>query len=264
MKQYLDKFSLDNKVVFVLGGAGLIGEEIVQAVASAGATLILLDVNSKKAKAIVEDINASGQKAVFEYFNAMDLEKSEKQLEKIWKQYGPADVWVNASYPRTADWPQSLEKMNLRYLRKNVDAHLNSCLWLSRKIALLMKKSEVQGSIIHLGSIYGVQANDLTIYEGTKMSGEISYSAIKGGIVNFTRYLASYFGPNGIRANCVCPGGVFDHQDKQFVRHYEHKVPLKRMAKAEEIASAVLFLACEASSYVTGTTLMVDGGWTIV
>lgn len=264
MKKYLDKFSLKDKIAFIFGGAGLIGEEIAQALASAGAELVLLDVNSKKAKKIVQDINASGQKAIFKYFNAMELERDEKQLDKLWRQYGPADIWVNASYPRTQDWPRSLERMDLNYLRKNVDAHLNSCLWLARKVALLMKKNKIQGSLIHLGSIYGVQANDLTIYEGTKMSGEISYSAIKGGIVNFTRYLAAYFGPVGIRANCVCPGGIFDHQDKIFVRQYEHKVPLKRMARAEEIASVVLFLASEASSYMTGGTVMVDGGWTIV
>lgn len=264
MKKYLDKFSLHNKAAFIFGGAGLIGEEIVWALASAGAKVILLDVNSQKAKKIVQNITASRYKAVFEEFDVTDLETSERNLERLWKQYGPVGVWVNASYPRTRDWPRFLEKMDLDYLRKNIDAHLNSCLWLARKAALLMEKSKIHGSLIHLGSIYGVQANDFTVYEGTKMSGEIVYSVIKGGIVNLTRYLAAYFGPAGIRANCVCPGGVFDRQDPKFVRRYEHKVPLKRMARAEEIASVVLFLASEASSYMTGSTVMVDGGWTIV
>ena len=96
------------------------------------------------------------------------------------------------------------------------------------------------------------------------MTGPMAYSAIKGGIVNLTRYLASYFGPYGIRVNNVCPGGIFDNQDKKFVFNYQRKVPLGRMGRPEEIASVVLFLASDASSYVNGATIVSDGGWTIV
>ncbi len=92
----------------------------------------------------------------------------------------------------------------------------------------------------------------------------MTYSAIKGGIINLTRYLASYFGKYNIRVNNICPGGIFDNQDKDFVKNYSKKTPLKRMGQPEEIAPAVLFLASEASSYVTGITLMVDGGWTAI
>jgi NAD(P)-dependent dehydrogenase (short-subunit alcohol dehydrogenase family) len=96
------------------------------------------------------------------------------------------------------------------------------------------------------------------------MTMPMAYAAIKGGIVNVTRNLASYFGKSGIRLNTICPGGVFDGQNKKFVKNYEQKVPLKRMANVEEIASVVLFLASDAASYMTGATVMVDGGWTIV
>jgi len=92
----------------------------------------------------------------------------------------------------------------------------------------------------------------------------MAYSIIKGGIVNFTRYLSSYFGKYNIRVNSICPGGIFDNQDPIFVENYEKKVPLNRMGKPEEIASVVLFLASDASSYITGATIMVDGGWTAI
>ena len=128
----------------------------------------------------------------------------------------------------------------------------------------MSKEKEIKGSIINLGSIYGIQGNDFTIYEKTDITSPAAYSAIKGGIINFTRYLASYFGRDGIRVNSVCPGGIFDSQNKIFVKNYEHKVPLKRMGKPEDVASTVLFLASDASSYITGATIMVDGGWTIV
>jgi NAD(P)-dependent dehydrogenase (short-subunit alcohol dehydrogenase family) len=157
-----------------------------------------------------------------------------------------------------------LDKLKLDSWRKNVDLHMNSYAWTSKHIAQTMKKLKIKGTIINFGSIYGLQGNDSAIYKGTGMSGSMAYSAIKGGIVNFTRYLASYFGKYGICVNSLCPGGVFDKQNKKFVRRYEDKVPLARMAQPEEIASVVLFLSSEAASYINGATVVVDGGWTIV
>jgi NAD(P)-dependent dehydrogenase (short-subunit alcohol dehydrogenase family) len=92
----------------------------------------------------------------------------------------------------------------------------------------------------------------------------MAYSAIKGGIINYCRYLASYFGKDGIRVNSICPGGVFDNQNEIFLNSYRRKTPLKRMAKPEDIAGVVLFLASDLALYVTGATVMVDGGWTAV
>jgi NAD(P)-dependent dehydrogenase (short-subunit alcohol dehydrogenase family) len=180
------------------------------------------------------------------------------------KKHGVMDIWVNASYPRTKDWSRGVSEMRVETLRKNVDMHLNSYLWTSRVAGLRMKRARKRGAIIHFGSIYGIQANDFSVYDGTAMTSPMAYAAIKAGILNGTRYLASYFGPCGIRVNSVCPGGVFDRQPRRFVDNYERKVPLKRMARPEEIAGVVLFLASEAASYITGTTLCVDGGWTIV
>ena len=173
------------------------------------------------------------------------------------------DVWVNCAYPRTDDWGNVVEKLSLDSWKKNVDMHLNGTAWLNRSVALIMKEQR-SGSIINMSSIYGVVGNDFTVYDGTDMTSPMAYSAIKGGINSLTRYLASYFGPFNVRVNSVCPGGVFNHQAPAFVKSYSNKTPLKRMGKPDEIAAVVLFLASDAASYITGSNIMVDGGWTAI
>ena len=130
-----------------------------------------------------------------------------------------------------------------------------------------MKVKKIKGSIVLLGSIYGVLGQDLSIYKKTNIKENIAYSVIKGGIVNFTKQMASYYGNYQIRVNCICPGGVLDKvnkKNKNFIKNYTSKVPLKRLASNKEIATTILFLSSDASSYVTGTTLMVDGGWSSI
>jgi NAD(P)-dependent dehydrogenase (short-subunit alcohol dehydrogenase family) len=243
-------FSLKGKTVYVCGGSGLIGRKTVEALSDAGAKTIVLDVTK------------TGKK--FEHFDVTDLERIEFNLRVIFKKHGGPHVWINLSYPRTKDWGQAFEKLDVQSVRRNIDMQLTSNLWSGRFVALYMKEKKIKGSIIHCGSIYGVQANDFTVYEGTDIHSPYAYSAIKAGVINSTRFLASYFGKDNIRANTVCPGGIFDNQNKRFVKNYEQKVPLKRMARPEEMASVIHFLASDASSYVTGATVMVDGGWTVV
>lgn len=264
MKDYISKFYLNGKTAFITGGAGLIGAEVSKALASAGAFVIILDTDRKKGLKLEKEITNNNYKASYEYFDVTKIEKIKDIVQKLIKKYKSIDVWINAAYPRTKDWARPVEKLSLNSWRKNIDMHLNSYAWLSREIALIMKKTKIKGSIVNFGSIYGVQGNDFTIYEKTDITGPMAYSAIKGGVINLTRYLASYFGKYGIRVNSICPGGIFNKQNKTFVRNYERKVPMKKMGKPEEVASTVLFLASQAASYINGATIMVDGGWTIV
>jgi len=264
MNNYLDRFSLSGKVAFVTGGAGLIGSEVSKAIASAGADVVILDIDRQKGLELEKEINKNGYKTKYVYYNSADIDGLNKKINRLIKQHGSCDIWVNCAYPRTKDWKKPFEKTTLASWRKNVDMHLNSYAWLSREVALMMKQMKIKGTIINFGSIYGVQGNDFTVYENTKMDSPMAYSAIKGGIINVTRYLASYFGKYGIRLNNICPGAIFDNQNKIFVKNYQKKVPLKRMGNPDEIASVVLFLASEAASYVNGATIMVDGGWSIV
>ena len=119
-----------------------------------------------------------------------------------------------------------------------------------------------KGSIINISSIYGVVGNDPTIYTGTTMLQPPHYNFVKAGMINFTRYLANYYGKQGVRANCLSPGGYFDNQPEPFLKRYQERVPIGRMLGNEDIKGAVVFLASDASAYITGINLMVDGGWT--
>lgn len=259
MIDYHKKFNLGGRTAFVTGGLGLIGLEITSALSQAGARVVVLDVQpaavaAAKLKLLVGDIH-------YERFDIAQLPAIEKRLAALAKKHGGLDVFVNNAYPRTTDWGAKLPELKLASWRKNIDMHLNAYAWLSRAACQLMKKG---GSLINFGSIYGVLGPDFTVYEGTNIGNPPAYAAIKGGVINYSRYLASYFGPKGVRVNNVCPGGVFDNQNKIFVKNYSKKVPMKRMARPEEVAAAVLFLASDLSSYVTGQTLMVDGGWSII
>ena len=134
-----------------------------------------------------------------------------------------------------------------------------------------MKEKKIRGSIILLNSIYGFLAQNMSIYKNTNIEENMNYSIIKGGILNFSRQLASYYGNDGIRINSICSGGVKGHikgtlkiQDKRFIKNYSRNCPLGRLALPEEVANSVLFLASNASSYITGTSLIVDGGWSVV
>ena len=265
MVNYLNRFRLDDRVAYVAGGLGLIGTEVTRALACAGAKTIVLDIDDSKGKCIVDELTKRGFKAKYQHFDVADLESAEEKTKSLNSKHGGMDIWVNCSYPRTEDWGKNnFAEVTLESMRNNIELQLNSCIWFARAVAFTMKEQQSPGSIINLSSIYGVVGHDFTIYEGTAMKGSMTFSAIKGGINNFTRNGAAYFGEYNIRINTVCPGGVFDNQDPKFVENYSKKTPLKRMGNPEEIASAVLFLASDAASYITGANIMVDGGWTAI
>ena len=243
---------LDNKIIVVTGGSGLIGKSILSNIQTLGGIGINADLN------VPNDI----EKGTL----TCDVTNSESVLNAIdiiFKKYGKIDGFVNNAYPRTDDWGAKFEDINFESWKKNVDMQMNSVFICSQAVLKIMK-SQSAGSIVNISSIYGTVGPDFTVYNGTEMTMPAAYSAIKGGIVNFTRYLASYYGPHGVRINCVSPGGIFDGQKNIFVQQYEKKVPMRRMGLPEEISPAVTFLLSEDASYITGQNLMVDGGWTAI
>ena len=259
---FLNKIRLTNKKVYILGGFGLIGSKVVRNTLSVGAKVIILDIKKQQVQKNVK----------YERFDCSKLKTLEKNFERIVKKLGFPDVFINCSYPRTYDWDQcSFNTINLERMVKNIEIHMNSYAWISKIVADKMLKNKIKGSIINLNSIYGLVGQDLNIYQKTSMKENMPYSMIKGGLVNLTRQMASYYGRYGIRVNNICSGGLKGHvagkskfQNKQFVKNYENKVPLKRLGEPEEVANVITFMASDASSYITGSNILVDGGWTII
>jgi NAD(P)-dependent dehydrogenase (short-subunit alcohol dehydrogenase family) len=242
---------LQNKVIVLTGNSGLLGTNIQWYLQNQGATVVGLDVVQKVTADYNLDCDITSEVAV------------DAAIDKIIGSFGNIDGWINNAYPRTADWGMNVEIVPYESWKKNVDMHLNSYFMCSRK-ALHAMKEKGSGSLINIASIYGIQAPDFSIYEGTAIDNPVGYSAIKGGIINLTRYLASYYGRYNLRANCISPGGIFDNQDPIFVKNYEKKVPLKRMGNADDISPALAFLLSDGARYITGQNLAVDGGWSII
>lgn len=244
--------SLKGKIIVVTGGSGLIGRSIIKNIVSNGAIAINAEIN------VIDNLDEGIVNC-----DVTDVDSVKKCIEKVLEKYNVIDGWVNNAYPRTADWGTKFEDIPLTSWQKNVDLQLNSVFICAQEILKIMKNQQF-GSIVNISSIYGTVGPDFTIYEGTNMTMPAAYSAIKGGIVNFTRYLASYYGPYGIRVNCVSPGGILDHQDDLFIKQYENKVPMRRMGFPEDIAPSISFLLSDETKYITGQNLIIDGGWTSI
>lgn len=245
-----DRFLLKDKVVVVTGGFGLIGTHIVDALSQAGAIVYIADIIQKKT-----------EHGKWIYLDISDSKSIKSCIKTIMFKEKKIDIWINCAFPRTEDWMTKFEDVKEESLKKNIDMHLNGYVLCCQEIIKQMKKQK-NGVIINFGSIYGVVGPDFSVYDGTNMTMPMAYSVIKGGIVNFTRYLATYCAKYGIRVNAICPGGIYDNQPTSFVKKYSKRTPMGRMGRADEIAGPILFLSSDASSYVTGHILMVDGGWT--
>lgn len=256
---------MKNKKAFVLGGSGLIGNEVINKL-----------LNQKKIKVINLDLKqravskSQTNSEIFVKFNSNGKNYEGKFLKLI-KKYGPPDIFVNCSYPKTKDWSKNtFSQVKLKSIERNVNMNLVSTCYISRLVAEANLAIKKKCSIVMLSSIYGLVGQDLSIYQNTNIRENMTYSIIKSGIINFTKQMASYYSKKGIRINNVCPGGVIDKNKlklkkyKNFIKNYSARCPMGRLANPEEIASSILFLLSDESSYITGTSLVVDGGWTII
>ncbi|RJQ53087.1 MAG: SDR family oxidoreductase [Nitrospiraceae bacterium] len=252
---YRDLFSCENKVAVVTGGAGLIGREIALGLYNFGAEVYVADINRANAEGILNE------KTGFLQLDITSEDGINRAFSQAIREKGRIDIVVNCAYPRTEDWGEKFENIKFTSWKDNVNNHLGGIFLCCRSAAEQMKK-QGGGVIINLASIYGISAPDFSIYEGTDMTMPAAYSAIKGGIITLTKYIAAYYGRHNVRANAISPGGIYDRQPEAFVKKYSAKTPLGRMGAPQEIVGAVIYLASEASSYVTGENLLIDGGWT--
>ena len=235
-----------------MGSQGLIGKALHDKIVEEGATCISAD---SKLETNLEQGHIS--------LDITDEESINHAVALVYERYGRIDGVVNTAYPRTPDWGKKFEDISTASWQKNVDMQLNSSFVLSQRILERMKLVNA-GSFVSLSSIYGVVGPDFNVYKGLDMTMPAAYSAIKGGLINFTKYLASYYGRYNLRVNCVSPGGIFDSQNPLFVENYEQRVPMRRMGTPADIAGPVCFLLSDESAYITGHNLIVDGGWTSI
>lgn len=245
---------LKGKIIIVTGGSGLIGNAIID------------DIRKKGGIAINADINVETNLAVHQlHLDITNINSIESSIELIFKNYKKIDGLVNNAYPRTSDWGERFEDIHFDSWQKNVNMQMNTTFYICQKTIGYMLKNNT-GSIVNIASIYGVVGNDFTLYEEYGGTSPAAYSAIKGGIINFSRYLASYLGSYNIRVNCVSPGGIIDekNQHPSFIKRYTSKVPMKRMGNPDDISPAVSFMLSDEAKYITGQNLIVDGGWTCI
>ncbi len=252
--------SLDGRVVLVLGSEGLIGRALATGLTGYGAQVVSAD----RVLRGFQFRRKGGGPVVRAHIDAGSKTSLERLLARLAEHKLKVDVLVNATYPRSQGSGKPFWKVTLDELGASLEAHAGSCFLATQVLARHMVEQKTAGSIIVFGSIYGVVGPHFSLYKGLKFGNPPDYALTKGGIIQFTRYAASLLAPSGIRVNCISPGGVWDHHPRLFTRRYSRLTPLGRMAQAEDLVGPVAFLASDASRFITGQNLMVDGGWSII
>lgn len=264
-------YDLTGRVIVLTGGAGILGHRLALSLAGNGARLAIVDIDADRVELVARNISdesgASGD-AVRGY--CCDITSREQTLalqQLIERELGAVDVLINNAAAKSRNFFAPFESFPLQDWNEVMNVNLTGAVLCCQIFGGTMARLG-RGSIINTLSIYGVVAPDQRIYEGSMYKGHpintpAVYSASKAALLGLTRYLAAYWGLNGVRVNAITPGGIFSGQNEVFVKKYSARVPLGRMAMQDEMSGAVLFLASDASSYVTGHNLVVDGGLTV-
>jgi NAD(P)-dependent dehydrogenase (short-subunit alcohol dehydrogenase family) len=266
------RFDLSGRVAVVTGGNGLLGTAYAETLRSAGARVVILDIAKKLNERLQNLVKEAPDAVALVYGDVTDRESLEKALIEIEKQFGTPDILINNAaidFDPGADASEnrSFAEYSLKSWNKVIEVNLTGTMLACQVFGEAMAAAG-RGSIINMSSIYGLVSPDQRLYAylkektGIPFIKPIAYTATKSAIVGITKWLAVYYAPRGVRVNALAPGGVYNKQDDTFVKAYSERTPLGRMGKTEEVTDAMLFLVSDASSYVTGTVLSVDGGWT--
>lgn len=257
-------FRLDNKVAIVTGGAGLFGKPISTALAEAGAQVIVASRDESKCKEHAEVIRSQNLKAEGMFLDLADEHSILEFTERINSEYGRIDILVNNAVSR--EGLKDLEEVTKKEWEAAQTINSTGMMLLTQAVIKLMRKQR-SGNIINIGSIQGTVGPNFPVYGNTGMTSPINYTYDKWAMVGFTKWIANYYGKFNIRANCISPGGYGPGVaqmicNNEFVENYKRLTPLGRFADDEDIKGPVIFLASDASAFVTGHNLLVDGGWT--
>ncbi len=248
-------------MALVTAGAGpLFGSSITRALAEAGATVITASRSLDRNENFAAELRRQGHDVHGMQVDVEDIASIDRLHDELIARFGRLDVLVNNALARDGHVGRFEEQTPETLGRAAAGDFVGLFRICQRFVPDMVRQG--RGSIINIASIYGVVSNDPTIYIGTDLVQPPSYTFVKAGLINFTRYLACYYGKQGVRANCISPGGYFNNQPQAFVDNYTRRAPIGRMMDEGDIQGAVVFLASDASSYVTGANLMVDGGWT--
>lgn len=269
----LGKFKLENKVVVVTGGFGQLGQQFTAACADSGGRVAVIDIADMPDNVIADFRNHYDNGTIRSYKGDItDSRTLQDILSRIKDRWESPTVLINASAldsppGEDADENGPFENYPEASLDKILNVNIKGTFLCCQVFGGEMAKSGTGGSIINIGSIYGIVSPNQNIYEYKRKSGGVwfkpaAYSVSKSAILNLTRYLATYWAKAGIRVNTISPSGIFNNQDDEFLMEYCKHSPLGRMADADEINGAIVYLASDASSYTTGTNIIVDGGWT--
>lgn len=264
-----DIFDLSNKIIILTGGLGLIGLNYVEALVCRGGVVNIIDrVEKKGAEKILKSKFTSNQLSKIFYYpgDITSRQSLIKIRENVLVNLGRIDVLINnaALNPkvegrsRKKSSGQSFEDFGIADWQKEIAVNLTGTMLCCQVFGSKMKSGS---SIINISSTYGIVGPDQGIYPRGFVK-PVSYSVSKGGIISLTKYLAAYWGPKGIRVNCLAPGGVYNKQDNNFIKKYSARTPFGRMARPDEYNGLIIYLSSDASSYSTGAVYVVDGGWT--
>ena len=267
-----DSFDLSEKVAVITGGGGLLGEKHAEAINEYGGTSILLDINKDKAMLNAKNVTERyGGKCIAIYSDITDPNSLQSAKNEILDIFGKIDILINnaANNPKVEDdfSNNRLEKFSLEKWNNDLNVGLTGAFLCSKVFGKTMAHRK-QGNILNIASDLASIAPDQRIYKKMDIENDhqpvkpVSYSVIKSGLIGLTRYLATYWIDKGVRCNALLPGGIFNNQEEEFVNKLTNLIPMGRMADLNEYKGAVAFLVSNASSYMNGSLLTIDGGRT--
>ena len=261
---------LKGKVVLITGAGGILGTSFAKGYAALGAKLILVDLKEDHLVKLKHQIEELIKCEILLIPCDITCSKSvEKMMDIIKEKNKTVDILINNAATKGSNLEKFFNKFEdyeIDVWKEVMSVNIDGMFLVAKNVGRLMA-SNGGGNIIQISSIYGVVAPDERIYQGSKYLGHqintpAVYCASKAAVIGLTKYLSTYWASKNIRVNCVAPGGIFSEQNQVFVNNYSNRVPLQRMGNAEEITSILIFLSSEISSYITGQTIIVDGGLT--
>jgi NAD(P)-dependent dehydrogenase (short-subunit alcohol dehydrogenase family) len=255
---------LHNKVVFLTGGAGLIGKSFVKTLVQNHAIVIIGDINIENANKIKDKILMEFPNGTIETIQLDITDKNSivNAINFTKDKYSKIDTLINNAYPRNKNYGRHFFDVSYEDFNENIGLNLGGYFLTSQQFALFFKQ-QGYGNIINISSIYGVIAPKFEIYDNTPMSVPVEYAAIKSALIHLTKYMAKYFKGYNIRVNAISPGGIFDNQHKTFLNAYNAQCSNKGMLNPEDLSGALVFLVSDSSQYVNGQNIIVDDGFTI-